>query len=227
MLPGLINANKTTVEVGMGIRGSLTAPELNFQVELPDLDLADPSLSAQVRSVLSTPEEMERQSFALLATGQFIAPGGREAVLTQTAASQASDLVSSRISELLSGLSEDVDIGVRYVPAAADVASGADALTSSTDAFELDLGLQLMNDRLRISGTVGTDGLDSWSGDGTDFRGGVDVRYQLTADGRWELQGFRLPESVLRKKPSRASVPPTNCVSTACEICSVLRTRRP
>lgn len=200
LLPGLINANKTTVEVGMGIRGSLTAPELNFQVELPDLDLADPSLSAQVRSVLSTPEEMERQSFALLATGQFIAPGGQEAVLTQTAASQASDLVSSRISELLSGLSEDVDIGVRYVPAAADVASGADALTSSTDAFELDLGLQLMNDRLRISGTVGTDGLDSWSGDGTDFRGGVDVRYQLTADGRWELQGFRLPESVLEEE---------------------------
>lgn len=200
LLPGLLNANKTTVEVGMGIRGSLDAPALNFQLALPELDLADPSLSAQVQSVLSTPEEVERQSFALLATGQFIAPGGRESVLTQTAASQASDLVSSRISELLSGLSEDVDIGVRYVPAAADVSAGSAPLTSSSDAFELDLGLQLMNDRLRISGTVGTDGLDSWSGDGTDFRGGVDVRYQLTADGRWELQGYRLPESVLEEE---------------------------
>ena len=55
--------------------------------------------------------------------------------------------------------------------------------------------------------------MDGFSLEGSEFRGGVDVRYKLTPDGRWEIQGY-LPESELTRSPDRASELPTSCVST-------------
>ena len=40
-------------------------------------------------------------------------------------------------------------------------------------------------------------GMEAASLEQTDLTGAVDVRYQLTADGRWELMGFSRPESAL------------------------------
>ena len=208
LLPGLVNPGQTPVEVAMGIQGALEAPDLQFALRFPEYEASDAALLAQVQSALAAPEEVERQAFALLATGQFIPAGGAANLFSQTASTQASELLSSRVSELLSGLSEDIDIGVRYVPAnAINTSSGSlgggdnpDVLRSE-DAFELDLGLNLLNDRLNIAGTVGAQGMDGLSLEGSEFRGGVDVRYKLTPDGRWEIQGYRLPESELDEEP--------------------------
>ena len=208
LLPGLVNPGQTPVEVAMGIRGALEAPDLQFAVRFPEYEASDAALLAQVQSALAAPEEVERQAFALLATGQFIPAGGAANLFSQTASTQASELLSSRVSELLSGLSEDLDIGVRYVPAnALNTSSGSlgggdnPDVFRSEDAFELDLGLNLLNDRLNIAGTLGAQGMDGLSLEGSEFRGGVDVRYKLTPDGRWEIQGYRLPESELDEEP--------------------------
>lgn len=208
LLPGLVNRGQTDVDLAMDIHGALEAPELDFAIGFPEYEATDAALLAQVQSALAAPEEVERQAFALLATGQFIPANGGTNLFTQTATEQASELLSSRVSELLSGLSEDIDIGVRYVPAngtqvgSGDLAAGdnPDALRSE-DTFELDLGLNLLNDRLSIAGTVGAQGMDGFSLEGSEFRGGVDVRYKLTPDGRWEIQGYRLPESELDEEP--------------------------
>ncbi len=208
LLPGLVNPGVTEVSVAMDIQGALESPELRFAIGFPEYETSDAALLAQVNSALAAPEEVERQAFALLATGQFIPAGGSGNLFSQTATAQASELLSSRVSELLSGLSEDLDIGVRYVPANAGSASSGslgggdnpDAFRSE-DAFELDLGLRLLNDRLNIAGTVGAQGMDGLSLEGSEFRGGVDVRYKLTPDGRWEIQGYRLPESELDEEP--------------------------
>ena len=55
-----------------------------------------------------------------------------------------------------------------------------------------------MNDRLQVSGSIGALGMDGFNLD-TEFRGGLDVRYRLTSDGRWELQAYQLPESPLEQ----------------------------
>jgi len=207
LLPGVVDPGKTRVEVGMGILGALEAPRLEFDVAFPEYEESNPAMHAEVQAALVTPEAMERQAFALLATGQFIPSGAQGAFLSQTAAAQASELVSARISEWLSGLSEDVDIGLRYVPSAASTASTASSDEEISlgleEAFELDLGLSLMNDRLQISGSLGARGMDGFSLQGSEFRGELDVRYRLTADGRWELQAYRLPESQLDEVPKQ------------------------
>jgi len=206
LLPGAVDRGKTRVEVGMGIRGALEAPHLDFAVAFPEYEESNPAMLAEVQAALATPEAMERQAFALLATGQFIPTGAQGGFLSQTAAAQASELVSSRISEWLSGMSEDLDIGLRYVPSSATSTStgiGGEIAQGPEEAFELDLGLSLMNDRLQISGSLGTTGMDGLSLQGSEFRGGLDVRYRLTADGRWELQAYRLPESQLDEEPKQ------------------------
>jgi len=201
ILPSAAALEKTPVDVGMGIKGALEAPRLDFALSFPEYELRDPARLAEVQGVLSTREEVERQAFALLATGQFIPAGASGGFLTQTAATQASELVSARISEWLSGLSEDVDIGFRYVPpseAGTGAANGENA-AALEEAIELDLGLSLMNDRLQVSGSIGALGMDGFNLAGTEFRGGLDVRYRLTSDGRWELQAYQLPESPLEQ----------------------------
>lgn len=202
LLPNQVDPANTEVEVGMNISGQLSSPQLDFSIGFPSYERSDPVTLSNLQSALSTKEERERQSFALLATGQFIPTDQRNADLIQrTAMAQASELVSSGVSELLSGLSEDVEIGVRYVPSS-EATGGASGGIGSVpdrveDAFEMDLGLNLFNDRLRISGTLGAMGMDAASLEQTDLTGAVDVRYQLTADGRWELMGFSRPESAL------------------------------
>ncbi len=206
LLPGAVDRGKTRVEVGMGIRGALEAPHLDFTVTFPEYEESNPAMLAEVQGALATPEAMERQAFALLATGQFIPAGAQGGFLSQTAAAQASELVSARISEWLSGMSEDLDIGLRYVPSSVTSAStgiGGEIAQGPEEAFELDLGLSLLNDRLQISGSLGTTGMDGLSLQGSEFRGGLDVRYRLTADGRWELQAYRLPESQLDEEPKQ------------------------
>ena len=207
LMPDLVERGQTDVtevEVGMAISGALSQPALGFDIRFPSYEEADPARLAQVNAALSTPEETERQAFALLATGQFIPPDQQNAQLIgiSTATQQASDLVSAGVSELLSSLSDDVDIGLRYVASNGEPTASSDpGVMRSEDAFEMDLGLNLLNDRLRISGTLGAQGVDGSGLDNTDLRGAFDVRYRLTADGRWELIGYRKPESELDQEP--------------------------
>ena len=209
ILPGIVDLEKTAVQVGMGIHGILEAPELDFVVRFPQYEASNPSLLIAAESALSAPEEMERQAFALLASGQFIPRSGDSDMTGQSVvATQASELVSSKVSELLSGLSEDVDIGLRYVPSA--IAGGAStdnsdpSIVRTEDAIELDLGVNLMNDRLRISGTLGAQGGNDVMFE--DFRGGVDVHYKLTPDGRWELLGYQMPLSNLDQEDVKRGI---------------------
>ena len=205
LLPGLRYDAKTSVDVGLGIFGALSNPKFDFSVSFPDLEQTDPTTLSQLNAALSTREETERQALALLAIGQFIPPEQLDVQLfgQTAAATQASDLVSAGVSELLNNLSEDVVIGVRYSPSSSDpgdigAVNDADAL-GTQDAFEMDLGFNLLDDRLRISGTVGAQGGGNSANEeqGQDLRGGFDVRYQLTPDGRWELIGYLKPESDL------------------------------
>ena len=199
LLPGLLSSvSKTEVEVGMAISGELSSPNLDFSIAFPTYAKADPELLAQVQPALATPEETQRQAFALLAAGQFI-PSSQ--IRTNTlglaaAAAQATDLVSTGVSELLSSLSEDVNIGLRYLPSTTGSVIDPNA-AQTEDLFEMDLGLNLLNDRLKISGTLGARSPDGLQVDPENFTRAIDLRYQLTADGRWELMGYSKPESDL------------------------------
>jgi hypothetical protein len=204
-----LDAHQTDVEVGVGISGAVSSPQLEFSIGFPTLERSYPEVLSRINSILSTPEETERQAFALLAVGQFIPPEQQDFNLfRQAAASQASDLLSTGVSELINSLSKDIDFGMRYLPASTQSSDGSSPSSPSTpdeikdDYFEVDVGLRLMNDRLRISGTLGASGMQNYSTNGANpsdnlFMGGFDIRYQLTSDGRWELIGFRKPESHL------------------------------
>ena len=204
LLPQVVQTNQTSVQVGLAIRGALQAPQLDFDIAFPEYEESDPTMLAEVQAALRTPEAIERQSFALLATGQFIPQESQGGFLSQTAAVQASELISTRLSEWLSGLSQDLDIGLRYRPPAASTSGSSSELESGFgETIELDLGVSLLNDRLRISGNLGTQGFQNPTLGTSGFRGGLDLRYRLTTDGRWELEAYSIPESQLDEDPKQ------------------------
>ena len=137
------------------------------------------------------------------------------------AAAQATDLVSTGVSELLSSLSEDVNIGLRYLPSTTGSVIDPNA-AQTEDLFEMDLGLNLLNDRLKISGTLGARSPDGLQVDPENFTRAIDLRYQLTADGRWELMGYSKPESDLEQPTTPTGTASGRCTRfgmTTCGIC--------
>ncbi|MBK7945965.1 MAG: hypothetical protein IPJ85_11985 [Flavobacteriales bacterium] len=78
-------------------------------------------MKAQVNSVLSTDREMNRQVFALIVLNKFpepafIAGSDAPSARANAAYTTTSELLSNQVSNWLSGLSNDFDLGVNYHP---------------------------------------------------------------------------------------------------------------
>ena len=52
LLPSVVQSKKTRVEVGLGIRGALEAPQLEFDIAFPEYEESDPAMLAEVQAAL-------------------------------------------------------------------------------------------------------------------------------------------------------------------------------
>ena len=92
----------------------------------------------------------------------------------------STELLSNQLSNWLSQISKDVNIGVNYRP-------GSEL---SDDELEVALSTQLFNDKLSIDGNVQTGTRKT-----SNIVGDVNVEYKLTNDGRFVLKGFNKSNS--------------------------------
>lgn len=174
---------RVPVDVVMNLRDKLLNPEIQFNVRLPSVD---ESIRTQVNSVLSTEQEMNRQVFALIVLNRFVqppayntgqgSPGGGSALAGTT----TSELLSNQVSNWLSRLSNEFDLGVNYRP--------GDNITQ--DELELAVSTQLFDERLLVSTNVGLQyGAQSSSNNNT-IVGDFQVEYLLTNDGKLRMKAF-------------------------------------
>lgn len=176
---------RVPVEVIMRLRDKLLNPEISFNVRLPQ---ADESLKAQVASMLSTDQEMSRQVFALIVLNRFLEPpmyagAGAASSGTGTAAgTTASELLSNQVSNWLSGLSNDFDLGVNYRP--------GDAITQ--DELEVAFSKQFFNQRLLFSTNVGVHYGARDANTGNALIGDFQLEYLITREGRFRARAFSL-----------------------------------
>jgi hypothetical protein len=94
--------------------------------------------------------------------------------------SNASELLSSQLSNMLSQLSDDVNIGVNYVQGGA----------TAKDNLSVNLQTQLFNDRVSIDGNVGTANNATTSQNTTNMVGEFNVEVKLTDDGMVRIRVF-------------------------------------
>jgi hypothetical protein len=172
------------VECHLNMEGNLLNPMLKFQIEMPT---AEEETRNVVRNAISTEEELTKQFLSLLVINNFSAPstvsGGSGGTGTGMAGVTASELLSNQLSNWLSQISNDFDIGVNYRP--------GDEISS--DQVEVALSTQIFDDRVTIHTNV--DVSDKSSNTSTNQRtntiaGDFDVDVKLTDNGKFRLKAF-------------------------------------
>lgn len=178
------NRRRLPVECIMNLSNDLMKPDIKFDVRLP----GNRELESQVKNILNNETEMNRQAFALLTLNHFVTPQNAigavsaEASNTNVGGTTSSELLSNQLSNWLSQISKDFDLGVKYRP--------GDEITSQE--IELALSTQILNDRLSIDGNLGVQGANpnSSTQNTNNLVGDVNIEYKLTQDGRFRMRAF-------------------------------------
>ena len=173
---------RVPVDVLMRLRDKLMNPEIGFDVRLPSVD---ENIRTQVNSVLSTEQEMNRQVFALIVLNRFIQPQGNTGAGSPSAGggfarTSTSELLSNQVSNWLSKLSDDFDLGVNYRP--------GDNITQ--DELEVAVSTQLFNERLLLSTNLGVSYGAQTSNNANTLIGDFQVEYLITREGRLRAKVF-------------------------------------
>ncbi len=162
------------VECHLMLQGELGSPTISTGIHMPTAD-------AETRNLLenstSTDEELMKQFLSLLVINNFYSVTGYGTqdlgATGNIAGVTASELLSNQLSNWLSQISDDFDIGVNYRP--------GDEITS--DEVELALSTQLLDDRIIISGNVDVGGQETNpSADASNpyIMGDFDVEFRVT-----------------------------------------------
>lgn len=170
---------QTTVLCKAHITGQLEDPKLTFKIEFPNLDS---TTEGNVKAALQT-TDITKQILSLLVFNSFTIPEYNPNIVgknnTDALSVTTSELLSSQVSNILSQLSDDVNIGFIYRP--------GDDLTQ--EELGLAISTELLKNRVVISGNLGFSSQDENSRF-NDFVGDVDFDIKLNKKGNLRLRAF-------------------------------------
>jgi hypothetical protein len=168
------------VECVILLTDELINPTINFEINFPD---ESESFKTEYQQYFNTEEELNKQILSLIIMGKFYTPeymrGQYESNNTSMIGSTASELFSNQLSNWLSQISDNVDIGFKYRP--------GNSITN--DELELALSTQVFNDRVSLNGNIGNN-VNPESSTGSQVVGDVDVRVKLTPNGKIQLKAY-------------------------------------
>jgi hypothetical protein len=187
LLPGTIddmNRNRRIpVNCRMILTENLMSPDIGFDIELPT---ADPETQQSVKNVLNSKDEVSRQVLSLLMLNRFYTPDylrsshisySNSSNQSQAAVVTGTEFLSNQLSNWLSQISNDFDLGVNYRP--------ADEITSQE--VEVILSSQLFDNRVTVNGNFGyRETFTSTS----NFVGDFDIDYRLNPKGNLKLKAY-------------------------------------
>ncbi|HOZ30849.1 MAG TPA: translocation/assembly module TamB domain-containing protein, partial [Bacteroidales bacterium] len=167
-----------SVECNMHMSGSLMTPDILFSINIPNAN-------DKVKTVLAnmSQDEINKQLLYLLILNKFYssnqsATGGPQLGNTTDAFGVTSaELLSNQLSNWLSQISKDFDIGFKYRP-------GTDV---SGQELEVALSTQILNDRVLINGNVGVGENKSST---SNLIGDIEVQLKVNKSGSFRLKGF-------------------------------------
>jgi hypothetical protein len=184
-----VSKKKVPVQNIISIEGNLTNPNIDFDIDLPttEQEVKDRFFSVLDRN---DKEQMLQQSFSLLVMNSFISQNRNvySSSVGSGVGNSSSEVISNQISNWLSQISKDFDIGINYRP--------GDQLSSQE--LQLALSTQLFNDRVTVDGNFGMGGnlkTDDNSSSAiakntNNFVGDINIEVKITEDGRFRMKVF-------------------------------------
>lgn len=174
--------NRTDVECYMNLTQSLLQPNINFEIQLPR---ADETAKTALINLIQTKQELNKQVFSLLILNRFLPPANfvndeEERSGSGAIGSTASELFSNQVSNWLSQISNNFDVGFNYRP--------GDNI--SNDELAVALSTELLDDRLVISSNFGVSTGNEANQNADSFIGDFSVEYKLNKDGTFRVRAF-------------------------------------
>ena len=172
-------SNNNTVKVNclMNIFGQPSAPRIDFDLDLPNVNADEKQM---VRSVINGEQEMNQQVLYLLGIGRFYQQPTNNATAGQTA--QASLAMQSFLSGTLSTQINEVlqqVIKTRNWNFGANISTGTEGWNNAE--YEGLISGRMLNNRLLINGQFGY--RDNATNANSSFIGDFDIRYLLFPNG--------------------------------------------
>ena len=168
----------------ISLKNNLNSPDIKFNIEFPS---TEDRIKEEVKQFMNTDEDMNKQILSLLVMGRFYTPeylrGSYEAQNPNLVGTTASELFSNQLSNWLSQISNDFDIGVNYRP--------GNQITD--DEIELALSTQFFNDRVTVNGNISNNSNQTGTttnNSNSSFVGDFDVNVKLTNNGKLQLKAY-------------------------------------
>jgi hypothetical protein len=185
---------KLPFEVYLLISGKLLTPEIAFKIDMPveSQNAFNGTIYSIIDELNTRESDLNKQVFALLVLQRFIADNPFE---SQSGVGVFEGTARSSVSKLLTDQLNRLSQNIKGVELSFDVES-SQAFENGTEqgqtTLQLGLSKSLLNDRLtvRVSGNVDIEGGDNHN-NAADYIGDLAIEYEITADGRFRLTGFR------------------------------------
>jgi len=181
--------SKTTTQVIVNLKGDLMNPLISFDIEFPT---QSDEFKTAINERLTSEDERNKQAFALLVLRQFVPPSNTSGSIGFSgggaASSSSLEVLSNQLSNWLSTLTGNVDLGVRY--------RGADGTSSGSNEVELNVSGKFLNDRIIVDGNFGVatnNSSSSGNNNNASKTAGiidVNIEYKITNDGKLRLRAF-------------------------------------
>ena len=176
------NSRRIPVECRINLSKKLLNPVVKFDITFPT---ADERTKDELQQFISTQDDINRQMVSLLVMGQFFTPEylrGRQDFQSSTGSlvgSTTSDILSNQLSNWLSQISNEWDIGFNYRP--------GDQVNANQ--MEFALSTQILNDRVTINGNIGNNS-NLQSNMTNPVVGEVEVFIKLNKSGKLQLKAY-------------------------------------
>ena len=168
------STKRVLVECQMKMTDKLMNPTITFGIDLPN---SDQNTKTALKSAINTDQEMNKQIFSLLVMNRFSSPGNISG--GGALSSNSTELLSNQLSNWLSRLSDDFDLGVNY--------RTGNALTG--DEVQAYFSTQLFNNRVVFDGNVGVTKRQTASSN-NNILGDFSLEYKITDDGKFRVRAF-------------------------------------
>jgi hypothetical protein len=165
---------KVDVEVIIGVKGTMSSPEPDFNINFPTIGS---SLKSEIQYKLDDKDARQTQALYLLSTGSFLSPEG---VSQNQLSNNLFEKAGSLFSDIFSGKDDKISIAPEYVVADRTPGQQTDGRFGVTVSSKI-------NDRITVNGKVGVPvgGITE-----TAIVGDLEVQYRVNPDGTLNLRVF-------------------------------------
>ena len=165
--------NRRDVQCLIKVTDKLKNPELDFDIEIPDLD---PMIKSRVESALSTDDKVQKQFIALLVTNNFLPE--EQSGIVNNSSSLVTEALANQLNNIFEKLDIPLDLGLSY-----------QSNERGNDMFDVAVSTQLFNNRVIVNGNIGNKQYSTGNAQ-TDVVGDIDIEIKLGRSGAFRLNLF-------------------------------------